>query len=328
MLLVAHLLLLEQISPPARPQRASTPEAIAVSVRHVAAPLEFAPAGDEAAPARRPTRSPASSASHLPPIPHEAQARRTPSASEEPSPDPAVLPEQGWQPTATPAAPAAAAGTREPAARVAPPMRLRYEVRGRTRGIDFPTGEGVLNWRPDGRSYEALLELRVPLLPTRTQRSTGQLSARGLEPVRFSERRRTEEAVHFDRDRERIVFSNNRAAAALEAGAQDRLSVLMQLGALLARQQAPVPLGTSLAMQVAGLHEAETWHFEVQARDALQLPGGSLATLRLVRLPRMEFDYRLELWLAPELDYAPVRLRLTWAHGDWLDQQWSGTDRS
>jgi len=28
------------------------------------------------------------------------------------------------------------------------------------------------------------------------------------------------------------------------------------------------------------------------------------------------------------MDYAPVRLRLTQPNGDWVDQQWSSTDKA
>jgi hypothetical protein len=46
-----------------------------------------------------------------------------------------------------------------------------------------------------------------------------------------------------------------------------------------------------------------------------------------MRLPLGTFEPALEVWLAPALDYAPVRMRLTQPAGDSLDYQWSGTDR-
>jgi hypothetical protein len=204
-------------------------------------------------------------------------------------------------------------------------MRLRYDLTVRTHGVEVP-GRAELTWRHDGRQYDASLELRVPLAPTRTQRSTGQLTPQGLAPTRFADRRRGEEAVHFDRERARLVFSNNRESAELMEGAQDRLSVLLQLGALLAgRAGRGIP--GEIALQVAGTQDAEVWHFSVDGEEDLQLPGGSVRAQRLVRLPRKEFDQKVELWLAPRQDYAPVRLRLTQPNGEWLDQQWSGTDR-
>jgi hypothetical protein len=35
----------------------------------------------------------------------------------------------------------------------------------------------------------------------------------------------------------------------------------------------------------------------------------------------------VELWLGTAMDYVPVRVRLTQANGDYVDQQWASTDR-
>ncbi|HET6828428.1 MAG TPA: DUF3108 domain-containing protein, partial [Ramlibacter sp.] len=72
---------------------------------------------------------------------------------------------------------------------------------------------------------------------------------------------------------------------------------------------------------------AEPWTFTVEGEEELALPGGTRRTLKLLRMPRKEYDYKLELWLAPGMDYAPVRLRLTYPNGDWLDQRWASTDK-
>ena len=123
------------------------------------------------------------------------------------------------------------------------------------------------------------------------------------------------------------MFSANRPAAALLAGAQDRLSLLLQLGARIAAQPQAHPPGTHLDIQTATPRDALVWRFRIEEREELSLPGGQLSTLRLVRLPLGMFEPALEIWLAPALDYAPVRMRLTQPAGDSLDYQWSGTDR-
>jgi hypothetical protein len=108
---------------------------------------------------------------------------------------------------------------------------------------------------------------------------------------------------------------------------QDPLSIVIQLSALVGGDPAQFPVGTSIAVPTAGTREADTWIFTVESEEDLQLPGGDLKGLKLQRLPRKEFDTKVELWLAPRLDYAPVRLRLTSPNGDSVDQRWASADK-
>jgi uncharacterized protein DUF3108 len=246
-----------------------------------------------------------------------------------PAPQEAVIAPAVPMPAAP--APAAQTGTIEPGApsvriAVVGSMRLRYQVAAQVRGQAW-AGEGELVWRHDGENYEAKLETSAPLLPTRTQRSTGRITAEGLAPLRFSEKARTEEAAHFQRDAGKVSFSSNKPDAALLAGAQDRLSVLLQLGAMLAGQPRKFPPGATIAIQTAGTRDAEPWLFTVEQEELLDLPGGMVNALKLTRQPRKEFDQRVELWLAPGMDYVPVRLRLTQPNGESVNYQWSSTDK-
>jgi hypothetical protein len=205
-------------------------------------------------------------------------------------------------------------------------MTWRYAVSGQWRGLPVH-GDALLAWQHDETSYEASFALAAVPLSARQQHSAGTLGAEGLRPRRFAERQRSEQATHFDRGRDRIAFSSNRPEAALRAGAQDRVSVLVQLAAVVAGDPARFEAGTSVALQVAGTRDAPEWVFMVEGTEALALPAGDVQSLKLARAPLHEFDARLEVWLAPGLDYAPVRLRLTPPNGDWLDLQWSGTDK-
>jgi hypothetical protein len=205
-------------------------------------------------------------------------------------------------------------------------MLLHYKVTAHARGLEL-NGQGQLRWRNDGKDYEAKLELSGPLLPSRTQQSIGTITAQGLAPLRFSDKARSEEAAHFERDQGKVSFSSNRPDAPLMAGAQDRLSVLMQLGAMIAGRPKNFGPGTTISIQTASTRDAEVWQFTVEGPDTLQLAGRELNAIKLIRNPRKEFDQKIELWLAPALDYVPVRLRLTQPNGDWVDQQWSSTDK-
>jgi hypothetical protein len=228
-------------------------------------------------------------------------------------------------PAATPAR-AAARAPQPLAYTLAGPARLHYQVKASVRGQDrFANGELV--WRHDGESYEASLAIGGGPLPARTQRSTGRITAEGLAPLRFSDKARSEEATHFQRDQGKVSFSSNRPDTQLLAGAQDRLSVLLQLGAMIAGDPGNFPPGRAIAIQTAGTRDAEQWLFLVAGAEELLLPGGTVTALKLTRDPRKEYDQKMELWLAPTMDYVPVRLRLTQPNGDSLDQQWASTDR-
>jgi hypothetical protein len=204
--------------------------------------------------------------------------------------------------------------------------RLHYQVSAQVRG-QSQSGEGALVWRHDGEIYEAKLDVRSPLLPTRTQRSMGHITAQGLAPLRFSDKTRSEEATHFERDKDKVSFSSNRPDAPLLAGAQDRLSVLLQLGAMIGGEPQKYPQGAIISVQTAGTREADSWLFKVEQEEELQLPGGAVGALKLIRHPLREFDQKVELWLARAMDYVPVRLRLTQPNGDSVDLLWSSTDR-
>lgn len=206
-------------------------------------------------------------------------------------------------------------------------MRLLYAVTRARDGDGAVPGRAMLDWRPDGERYTATMEIGAAGgARARRQHSEGRIDAQGLVPERFSDRLRSEEAAHFDAAAGRIVFSANRPAAALQPGAQDRLSALLQLAGVLAAVPTQAP-GALIALQVATTRDAHLWTFRVEGLDALVLPGGAVQALRLVRLPEREWDVKVELWLDPGQAYAPVRLRLTPGAGDWVDLQWSRTDK-
>lgn len=225
-------------------------------------------------------------------------------------------------------APARTKGPDAHPAMVVPPASgvTQFAVTGQWRGASV-SGSATLAWRHDRKTYEARWTLQAPPLATREQHSAGTLASHGLQPERYAERQRGEAAAHFDRARGRIVFSSNRPEAMLQPGAQDRLSLLVQLTALAAAEPARFAPGRVVALQVAGTREADEWRFSVEGSDDLALAGETLRALRLARSVRGPYDPRLELWLAPGRDYALVRLRLTPPGGDWLDVQWSGTDK-
>jgi len=322
--LAAHAVLLGVVLGPLHfisPQsgRPFVTRSIAPEPPPVVAPPPAQPAPAPAAVARR--------APAAPPTERHVEASARPPQRTDPRP---AAPAADTSPSArTPPAtaqPSREAATQATAFAVPRSAHLHYKVMAQVKGMEL-TGEGELLWRNDGHDYEAKLEVRAPFVRTRTQTSTGQVTAQGLEPLRFGDKNRSEQAAHFQRDKGIVSFSGNRPDAPLLAGAQDRLSVMLQLGAMIGGAPQKFPPHTEIAVQTADTQEAQGWTFTVEGTEQLRLPGGNVAAIKLIRNPRREYDQKVELWLAPGMDYVPVRLRLTQPNGDSVDQQWSSTDR-
>jgi len=180
---------------------------------------------------------------------------------------------------------------------------------------------GVLTWLQDGSRYDARLTLKVLFSTIRSQHSTGRIGPSGIEPDRYSESRKSEVASHFVRDQGQVVFSNNAPPVPLLAGAQDRLSIMMQLGGLLAGNPGRYPAGSQISIQTVGPRDAGVWVFVVGDEEQLSLPAGEYRARKLTRSPRQQFDARLELWLAPDYGYLPVRIKQTESNGNFADAQ-------
>jgi hypothetical protein len=203
---------------------------------------------------------------------------------------------------------------------------LKYKVQGQAKGFNY-WASAELNWQQDGQDYEARLTVSAFLVGSRVQVSKGTLGAEGLMPTRFGDKSRNELAAHFQRDKGIISFSANSPDAPLLKGAQDRLSVVLQLSSLLAADPTRFPAGTMLSFQTVSQREAQVWHFLVEKEEMLQLPFGEMNAIKLNRMPRREFDQQIEIWFAPTLSYLPVRLRITNANGDFVDQLLSTVEK-
>ena len=201
-------------------------------------------------------------------------------------------------------------------------LNLQYDVSSNK----FPFRlNAELGWQQDGASYDAKLSFGAFGL-RRVQTSRGQIASDGLAPLRFSDKYRSEVAAHFVREKGKVTFSANTPDAPLLAGAQDRLSVVLQLAAMVAGDPERFVRASTITLQIIGPRDVDIWLFTVEEDETLSLPGGPQATRKLVRNPRREFDQKVELWLAPALGYLPARIRITEANGDYIDQKWLSSE--
>jgi hypothetical protein len=204
--------------------------------------------------------------------------------------------------------------------------RLKYDINGEVKGFRY-FANGELLWLHDGATYDARLEISHFLLGSRVQTSKGNLTEHGLEPIRFGDKVRSEVAAHFERNKNKVSFSANTPDAPLLSGAQDQLSVFIQLAAMLGGDADRFGVGTHIPFQAIGPRSSESWDFVVGPAESMALPGGQVKAVKLTRDPTGEHDPKVEVWLAAEMDYVPVRIRLSQSNGDFVEQQWLSTQK-
>lgn len=206
----------------------------------------------------------------------------------------------------------------------APPVRmpatttLEYEVVGEVKKFKYNVN-GELAWKNNGDHYEVRQEIRAFLIGSRSQTSTGRITDAGLAPSRFGDKGKRELAAHFNFDQHEVIFSANTPTLSISAGAQDRVSVLIQLGALMAASPQNYPSGTRITFTTVGPRTADRWTFTVGAAEMLDLPAGPTPAIRLEKLPSHDRDLRADLWLGTDKQFLPVRLKLTQSNGDFAD---------
>ena len=200
---------------------------------------------------------------------------------------------------------------------------MHYRIEATRKGLSLPA-TGTLQWAHDGTTYNAQLTIDAAWARSRSQTSRGQIDPLwGIQPQRFGDRNRSEQAAHFERSRQPAVvrFSANTPDAVLTPSTQDRLSVLFQLAGWLSAAPNRWSNGDRLTVHTVGARDAQDWVFEWGAPETLELPLGRMTAWPLRRAPTHPYDNRVELWLAPSLNHLPVRVRWTQANGDVVDQQ-------
>ena len=186
-----------------------------------------------------------------------------------------------------------------------PALTLHYVLqRGALRG------SGDLSWRPDGERYELRLEGRVAGLSVLTQVSSGGFDAAGVAPLRFTDQRlrRGTKAANFQREAGKITFSGPSAEFPLREGTQDRLSWMVQLGAVVAAEPKLRGVGAKVVMVVVGANgEASVWAFDCTAVESVRTGAGTVDALKFVREPREPYDTQVQVWIDPAQHHLPVR---------------------
>jgi hypothetical protein len=204
---------------------------------------------------------------------------------------------------------------RPPLQRAALPVSARYVYQTTDTRFSAVTGTTTVHWRfEDDRSYAANLVTTVFGLTVLELNSQGHVQRFGLAPDRYTEKTvgRSEWATNFDWSARRLTFSAKSHERELREGIQDRLSFQFQLMALGQRLPSRFRPGGSILLAVGGRDDISAYRFDIIGSERLQTAAGEFETVKLERPKSADGrDSRIEVWLAPDAAWLPVKLRFT-----------------
>ena len=130
-------------------------------------------------------------------------------------------------------------------------------------------------------------------------------------------------SVVFEADA--VVLANGQRRERLE-GVQDTASQFIQMTYVFSTQPERLRVGGAVAFPLALPRTMDTWVYEVVEAQTLKTPFGPLAAFHLKPRPRptRRNELTVELWIAPELRYLPVRIRIEQDAATFVDLMISG----
>lgn len=204
-----------------------------------------------------------------------------------------------------------------------PSVTLHYVIRARQSGLDIE-GTGLLRWQAAQDRYSVSAESRTPLVGKLLEAdSEGSIDDFGLAPGKFTEKkfRRKQTTTTFDRNAMLLTFSDSDKQLPLAGGEQDRSSIVWQLAAIARAAPQKFVKGSEWPVVVAGSRDASPWILRVTGKEKIRTPYGAFDAMRVSRVPSEEGkDQTLDIWLAPSLEWYPVRIRYAEPNGDTIEQ--------
>lgn len=205
-----------------------------------------------------------------------------------------------------------------------PSADLNYAIVARQKGISL-NGESLTVWRNGDGKYSLQSDTKVPLFGKILEhKSEGTIDDFGIAPAQFVEKRyrKSPSVTTFKRDSNTIAFGDAAEVSyPIKGGEQDRGSAAWQLAALARAAPDKFVAGSTWPMFVAGRRDAEQWTFEVAKWDSVKVGADDVKALHLMRLaPPDAKGQQVDLWLAPSLDWYPVRVKFVDDDGDFVDQ--------
>ncbi len=206
---------------------------------------------------------------------------------------------------------------------VPPSVELAYAVKAKQSGIPLD-GDARVKWHVGSGKFELVTEMRAMLIGKIIDaRSEGRIDEYGLAPTIFTEKRfhKATSVTSFDRARKTISFSGSSETYPIKGGEQDRNSAIWQLISVARAAPKNFTPGSKWSFFVVGQRDADPWTFKVIQQEKINTPLGDLNAIHIVKVTKPDAkNQQLDIWLAPSLEWYPVRLRYTGPDADFIEQ--------
>ena len=192
--------------------------------------------------------------------------------------------------------------------------RITYSLNYYLSNMPTTVGRTVQTWEAVDNTYKLDSEsqtvglARLTRFGPRIYHSSGMVTERGLLPRTFTSKvvvsgKSDDSAAQFDWDKSTLQFGRaaDQKNTALPAGAQDLLSFMYQLSL------APPPRGRLQIPVTTGVY-FENYELEVFDEETIETPLGNVRALPVKQVRRAGSE-SLEVWLAADYHFLPVRIR-------------------
>jgi hypothetical protein len=154
--------------------------------------------------------------------------------------------------------------------------------------------------------------------------SEGQITDQGLAPRRYDEETQvllmSPRRLVVDMGASSVTLANG-SRAERPAGLQDSASQFVQLTWLFTTRPELLQTGRSIVLPLALPRSVEPWTYDVVGSEMLRTPAGAVLAVHVKprREPRPGGDLTAEIWVAPSLQYLPVRILIRQDADTWID---------
>jgi hypothetical protein len=195
--------------------------------------------------------------------------------------------------------------------------RLSYRLTGWYRGEIF--GNARVQWLRQNDRYETRVDLDFGLFGMQFL-SQGAVANDSLAPRAYQESRPNRTRI-VQLGPDNVVLNDGRTVAK-PPGVQDTASQFVELSHRFSTGKERLVVGGTTSVWLARPGGVDLWTYDIASLDRLQTPQlGAVEAYHLKPRPIRDArgDIYAEIWLAPALQYLPVRIRITQGTEAWVD---------